>query len=73
MRYGPETATAVGVRLGQQGTIEVAAPFGLDDLFDLAVRPTQRFATDKHPVYVERIRAKRWQAIWPRLTINFIR
>jgi uncharacterized protein len=70
MRYWPETATAVGVRLDHQGQIEVAAPFGLDDLFALTVRPTQRFVVEKHAVYVERIRCKNWQATWPNLRIE---
>jgi uncharacterized protein len=30
----PETATAVAVRLRDDGALEVAAPFGLDDLLD---------------------------------------
>ena len=70
MRYWPETATAVGVRLGQDDTIEVAAPFGLDDLFGLAVRPTGRFALEKRAVYLARIRAKDWPGRWPRLRIK---
>jgi hypothetical protein len=70
MRYWPETATAVGVRLDQQGCIEIAAPFGLDDLFDLIVRPTERFRSEKHPVYLDRIRSRNWHAIWPGLKIE---
>jgi hypothetical protein len=70
MRYWPETATAVGVRLGRQGVIEVAAPFGLDDLFELIVRPTERFRTEKQPIYLDRIRSKNWQATWPRLKVE---
>jgi len=67
MRYWPETATAVGVRLGQQGEIEVAAPFGLDDLFDLVLRPTPRFLTEKYAIYLERVRSKQWEQAWPKL------
>jgi hypothetical protein len=67
MRYWPETATAVGVRLDPHGAVEVAAPFGLDDLFNLLVRPTDRFMGEKYPVYLERQRARQWQAKWPRL------
>lgn len=67
MRHWPETATAVGVRLGQGGSIEVAAPFGLEDLFALVVRPTPRFAADKHPLYAARLRAKQWHVHWPGL------
>ncbi len=70
MRYWPETATAVGVRLDHHGQIEVAAPFGLDDLFALTVRPTQRFVAEKHAVYVDRVRSKNWQATWPNLRIE---
>lgn len=70
MRYWPETATAVGIRLDPHGVIEVAAPFGLDDLFNLMVRPTERFIAEKHPVYVERVRSKNWQATWPKLRIE---
>jgi hypothetical protein len=67
MRYWPETATAVGVRLGPQGEIEVAAPYGLDDLFGLVVRPTRRFVGDKHALYLERVRSKQWEQTWPSL------
>ena len=67
MRCWPETATAVAVRLAGPDLIEVAAPFGLDDLFGLVVRPTPRFVAEKHAVYLERMRGKNWQATWPRL------
>jgi hypothetical protein len=70
MAFWPETATAVGVRLDRNGVIEVAAPFGLEDLFGLVVRPTPRFQTVKHGVYLDRVRAKQWQATWPRLRIQ---
>jgi uncharacterized protein len=70
MRHWPETATAVGVRLGAWGEVEVAAPLGLDDLFGLIVRPTDRFGADKHPVYLERIRSKHWERHWPGLRVD---
>lgn len=70
MKYWPETATAVAVRINDQARIEVNAPFGLDDLFGLIVRPTKRFMTDKQSIYAHRIREKKWQAIWPRLSIQ---
>ena len=69
MRHWPETATAVAVRLGADDRIEVAAPFGLDDLFDLIVRPTARFQGEKRQAYLDRLRAKNWLATWPDLTI----
>lgn len=65
----PETATAVSARLTADGSCEIAAPFGLGDLFDLVLRPTARFAGEKRPMYLDRIQSKRWLAIWPRLRI----
>ena len=70
MRYWPETATAVGVRFTDQAEIEVSAPFGLNDLFALIVRPTERFRREKHATYVARIRGKNWQSQWPKLSIE---
>lgn len=70
MRYWPETATAVGIRLNDQGDIDVAAPFGLADLFALIVRPTERFAAEKHSIFEDRIHSKNWQAVWPSLRIK---
>jgi hypothetical protein len=69
MWYWPETATAVGVRLAPDGAIDIAAPWGLDDLFQMLVRPTDRFLGEKYPVYLERVRAKQWQVLWPALTV----
>lgn len=64
MRFWPETATAVAVRLSHNGHCEVAAPLGLDDLFGLVLRPTARFAHGKRELYNERLRAKAWQGRW---------
>ncbi|MBF7144200.1 MULTISPECIES: nucleotidyltransferase family protein [Pseudomonas] len=64
-----ETATGVAVRLGVDDVIEVSAPFGLDDLFNLVVRPTARFQLEKKPIYLERVRSKNWLATWPSLKI----
>jgi uncharacterized protein len=67
--HWPETATAVAVRQTAEGSFEIAAPFGLGDLFDLVLRPTPSFAGEKRQVYLDRIESKRWLAIWPRLRI----
>ncbi|WP_058975124.1 nucleotidyltransferase family protein [Pseudomonas syringae] len=69
MMSWPETATAVAVRLGMDDVLEVAAPFGLDDLFNLVVRPTARFEMEKKPIYIDRVRSKNWLATWPNLLI----
>lgn len=69
MRHWPETATAVGVRPGNSG-IEVLAPFGLDDLFNLIVRPTPKFVGERQVVVVDRVNQKRWLERWPRLKLQ---
>ncbi|MFK3766122.1 nucleotidyltransferase family protein [Pseudomonas putida] len=69
MRYWPETATAVAVRLREDGTFEIAAPLGLDDLFELIIRPVGRFATDKAAIYQDRVKSKSWLDVWPTLTL----
>lgn len=71
MRFWPETATAVGARLGPFGEIEIAAPLGLEDLFSLIVRPTDRFKTEKHGLFVDRIRSRAWGEVWPELSFDF--
>jgi hypothetical protein len=69
MRHWPETATAVAVRRNDGDNCEIAAPFGLDDLFDLILRPTPRFAADKRQLFDDRIRAKEWLKTWPLLRL----
>jgi hypothetical protein len=67
MRYWPETATAVAVRLVQSHVCQVSAPLGLDDLFRLVIRPTARFVSDKHMIFQKRFRSKDWLTTWPLL------
>jgi hypothetical protein len=67
LRCFPETATAVAVRRSEQDHCDIAAPFGLDDLFGLIVRPTPSFAADKRQLYDKRVQAKGWLKTWPLL------
>jgi len=67
MRYWSETATAVAVRRSDQDRCEIAAPLGLDDLFDLILRPAPRFVGDKRQIFNNRIRVKGWLETWPLL------
>lgn len=69
MRHWPETATAVALRCTADGRIEVAAPFGLGDLWDGILRPTPTFAGDRHPISMRRVAARRWLQHWPRLRL----
>ncbi|MGH7447751.1 MAG: nucleotidyltransferase family protein [Longimicrobiales bacterium] len=60
----PTTATAIGVRL-RNGSLAVEAPFGVDDLFGLVVRPNRVQITPD--IYLSRV--ERWTRQWPLLTI----
>jgi hypothetical protein len=62
-----ETATAIAAR-STGGKVEVMAPYGVDDLVSLIVRPTPVFG-HKIDVYRERVTAKDWPARWPKLTV----
>jgi hypothetical protein len=59
----PTTATGLGVR--RNGTeFECCAPFGLEDLFGLVVRPNKRQIT--RAIYDAKV--QRWRPLWPGLT-----
>jgi uncharacterized protein len=70
MRYWPETATCVAARLAADDSIELHAAYGFADLLDGVLRPTPRFAAGRTAVFHARIVSKRWQSIWPRLTVG---
>lgn len=68
MRFWPETATAVAVRLTDCGELEIAAPFGLDDLFAPRLVATPSFIGEKRHIFEQRIARKRWLARYPLLS-----
>ena len=70
LRHWPETATAVAVRLCGQARIDIVAPFGLEDLFALRLRPTPRFQHEKRAIFNERVRRKRWLVRYPQLILS---
>jgi hypothetical protein len=70
MQCWPETATAVGARYDASGAIEINAPFGLEDLFAMRLRPTPRFLGDKLPMFQNRVTSKRWIERYPLLSIH---
>ena len=69
MRYWCETATAVAARLSASGELEIAAPFGLEDLFAMIIRPGPRFIGDKRAIYRARVARKSWTELWPRVRV----
>ncbi|MXQ12662.1 hypothetical protein GR328_14585 [Microvirga makkahensis] len=69
LRHWPECCTAIAARCADR-TIALLAPFGLDDLLSMVVRPTPSCAS-KMGVYRGRVDGKRWQRRWPMLRIDF--
>ncbi|WKA54625.1 nucleotidyltransferase family protein [Planococcus shixiaomingii] len=65
----PETATALGLKLDEQGTLLLTAPCGIDDVIKMKIRPTPHFANDKRllAIYEERVKRKNWQATWEKV------
>jgi hypothetical protein len=66
-----ETPTPVGARLTAGDGIELIAPLGLDDLFDMIVRPTPHACA--HPAklaqYRDRMARKNWPRLWPGIRV----
>ena len=56
---------AVGVRLEDDDRLDVAAPFGLDDVFAMVIRPNRAL----HNAVSHGAKARRAQAIWPEGTV----
>lgn len=67
----PETPTAIAVRRCNK-EIEIMAPYGIQDLFEMRVRPTPFYQlTSKfYPIYVERVKGKEWNKVWWNVSID---
>ena len=65
--YWPETATAIAIQLNSDNHIEYIAPYGLNDLFNLVVRPTPNFDLI---TYRNRIANKGWKDTWEKLAVE---
>lgn len=60
---------AIAARL-VDGRIEIAAPRGTTDLFELRVRPTPHFAANQRELLSVPRLSKNWIERWPRLVID---
>lgn len=69
LRYWLETATCVAVRLETDGVLKLLAPYGLDDLFDLILRPTPA-GQRRRAEYDARLAKKNWPGLWPSLRLK---
>lgn len=72
LKHWCETPTAVAVRMNADHGLEILAPFGLADLFDLIVRPTPfaRTHSRKLAQYRQRMTKKNWPRRWPRIRVQ---
>lgn len=63
----PEFATSVGITLREDDSIDVIAPYGLDDLFAMVVRRNPaRVSVD---TYRKRVGQKQYQKRWPQVIV----
>lgn len=72
MEHWPETATAVALRLDEDGGVEVLAPFGLRDLWERRVVPTPHMSrrADRRAVFAGRAVSKGWEKRWPGVVVE---
>ncbi|HEF5710763.1 TPA: nucleotidyltransferase family protein [Bacillus cereus] len=69
----PETATALGVTLDELNNVILTAPWGIEDVLSLQVKPTAHFLELKERLhmYKNRVIKKNWQSKWPNITITY--
>jgi len=66
LRNYSSIAYAVGVRLEDDGRLDTVAPFGLDDMFSMVIRPNRTL----NNAATHDAKAQRAKAIWPELVIE---
>lgn len=64
----PETATAIGITLDEKGELHLCAPYGVEDLIAMRIRPTPSF--EKSQIYRERVIQKKWSSTWGKVTVE---
>ncbi len=62
--YWPETATSIAIHIDPSNNLDLIAPYGLNDFFNLIIRPTPEFNTE---IVEKRLVDKRWQTEWEKL------
>lgn len=65
----PDRSSAIAVRLPDDGSLEILAPYGLEDTFRGIVRPTPAGLSDsRYEAFLDRKLAG-WRQRWPRLIV----
>jgi hypothetical protein len=59
-------AYAIGVRLEDDGRLDTVAPFGLDDMFAMVIRPNRRLDN----AVTHDAKGQRMKAVWPELIVE---
>ncbi len=65
IRHWLETPTCVAVQLRTNGELQLTAPFGVDDLLGLIIRPTPA-GRHRAADYRARLESKAWLRNWPK-------
>ncbi|HUN44685.1 MAG TPA: nucleotidyltransferase family protein [Acetobacteraceae bacterium] len=65
LRHYASVVHAVGVRLDDDGELDIAAPFGLADVFAMVIRPNSAL----NNAASHAAKAQRARAIWPEVTV----
>lgn len=68
----PETATALGVKLSKENNLVLTAPWGLEDVLHLVVKPTPYFTETKElaAIFEERLIKKNWKSVWHKIKVH---
>ena len=65
-----EVPTCIGVRLLENDEFQWLAPYGFGPNWSLQVSPNPRCRQESR-IFIDRIRNKQWQRIWPDLVVNW--
>ncbi|SCZ11205.1 nucleotidyltransferase family protein, partial [Alkaliphilus peptidifermentans] len=65
----PETATSIGVKLLEDGSIKIFAPYGLNDLFNMILRRNPKRITKE--IFLKRVLDKQICKKWPEVKVVY--
>ncbi|KAB2334412.1 nucleotidyltransferase family protein [Cytobacillus depressus] len=67
----PETVTALGVKLDNENNVILTAPWGINDVVNLEVKPTPFFAEsmERLQIYENRVAKKAWELVWYKVKV----
>lgn len=65
-----ETATCVGAKLDQAGQVVLTAPWGVEDVVNMVLRPNPHCRRNPQS-FILRLQKKDWLAKWPKLKVFY--